>query len=106
MTTVLITGGSGFVGSHLAEALIADGDTVLAVDNFSTSTDGNIAHLRKHPLFRFARADVRDPVVLDRLASEADVIVHLAAAVGVKLIVERPVHTIETNVAGTEAVLK
>jgi nucleoside-diphosphate-sugar epimerase len=106
MSTVLITGGSGFIGTHLAEALIAAGHRVLAIDNFSTSRPDNVAQLRKHPLFQLARADVRDPVVLDRLASEADVIVHLAAAVGVKLIVERPVHTIETNVGGTEAVLK
>lgn len=106
MTTYLITGGAGFIGSHLAEALLTDGHRVRVIDNLSTGSLENIAHLRAHPQFAFARACITNTTVLDRLASEADVIVHLAAAVGVQLIVERPVHTIETNVMGTEAVLK
>lgn len=106
MTTYLITGGAGFIGSHLAEALLMDGHRVRVIDNLSTGSLENIAHLRAHPQFAFARACITNTTVLDRLASEADVIVHLAAAVGVQLIVERPVHTIETNVMGTEAVLK
>ena len=106
MTNYLITGGAGFIGSHLAENLMARGHAVSVVDNLSTGRLSNIAHLLNRPQFHYARASILDEVVLDRLASEADVVVHLAAAVGVKLIVERPVHTIETNVMGTEAVLK
>ncbi|MEW6365167.1 MAG: NAD-dependent epimerase/dehydratase family protein [Acidobacteriota bacterium] len=104
--TYLVTGGAGFIGSHLAEALLAQGHEVLVIDDLSTGRLENIAHLRPNPKFHFARADILDAVVMDRLASRADVVVHLAAAVGVRLIVERPVHTIETNIMGTEAVLK
>lgn len=102
----LITGGAGFIGSHLAEALLAQGHTVQVIDDLSTGRLRNIEPLLGIRNFHFARASITDDVVLDRLASQADVIVHLAAAVGVKLIVENPVHTIETNVMGTEAVLK
>ncbi len=102
----LITGGAGFIGSHLAEALLTRGDQVSVIDDLSTGRFENIAHLPGRPGFRFAIADVRDQIVLDRLASEADVIFHLAAAVGVQLVIEHPVHTIEANVAGTEAVLR
>jgi UDP-glucose 4-epimerase len=104
--TYLITGGAGFIGSHLADALLARGHRVLVIDDLSTGRYANIAHHAGEPRFHFARANILDGIVLDRLASEADVIVHLAAAVGVQLIVEQPVHTIETNVMGTEAVLK
>jgi UDP-glucose 4-epimerase len=104
--TWLITGGAGFIGSHLAEALLDAGQTVLAMDDLSTGRLANIQHLHDNPAFHFARASIMNDTVLDRLASSSDVIVHLAAAVGVMLIVEHPVHTIETNVAGTEAVLK
>lgn len=103
---VLITGGAGFIGSHLAEALLDRGDAVTVIDNLSTGRFENIAHLVGRPGFRFAIEDITKEVVLDRLASECDVVFHLAAAVGVQLIVEDPVHTIETNVMGTEAVLK
>jgi UDP-glucose 4-epimerase len=106
MTTVLITGGAGFVGSHLADRLLSMRHKVSVIDNLSTGRVENIQHLLAHPNFHFARASITNELVLDRLASEADVIVHLAAAVGVKLIVERPVHTIETNILGTEAVLR
>lgn len=105
-TTYLLTGGAGFIGSHLADALLLEGHRVLALDNLSTGQLGNIAHLRSHPNFQFIRASITDEVVLDRLASEASAIIHLAAAVGVQLIVEQPTRTIETNVMGTEAVLK
>jgi len=105
-STYLITGGAGFIGSHLADALLAAGHRVLVIDNLSTGRMQNIHHLMDHPLFHFARADITDGIVMDRLASQADVIVHLAAAVGVQLIVEHPVHTIETNVMGTEVVLQ
>jgi UDP-glucose 4-epimerase len=102
----LITGGAGFIGSHLAEALLARGDTVSIIDNLSTGRFSNIEHLASHPRFRFAIDSITNEVVMDRLASECDVIFHLAAAVGVKLIVENPVHVIETNILGTHAVLK
>ena len=101
----LITGGAGFIGSHLAEKLLADGHRVFILDNLSTGRWENIAHLDGNPRFHFARASIEEQVVLDRLASQSQVIFHLAAAVGVKLIVERPVQTIETNIRGTEQVL-
>ena len=102
----LITGGAGFIGSHLAEALLAQGHQVTVVDDLSTGRIENISHLFPHPAFRFAIETVVNETVMDRLASECDVIFHLAAAVGVKLIVERPVHTLETNILGTEMVLR
>lgn len=104
--TWLVTGAAGFIGSHLTDALIARGDIVLGLDNLTTGRLENVQHLLNHPRFHFARADVADAVVLDRLASQAAIIVHLAAAVGVELVVERPAYTIETNVMGTEAVLR
>src|SRR3990172_7401474 len=103
---VLITGGAGFIGSHLAEKLLSDGNHVTVIDDLSTGRFSNIEHLVPHPNFRFAIDTITNEIVLDRLASECEIIYHLAAAVGVMLIVEKPVHTIETNVMGTEAVLK
>jgi UDP-glucose 4-epimerase len=103
---VLITGGAGFVGSHLAEALLARGDEVCALDNLSTGSIDNIAHLKSHPKFSYTIDTVTNEPLLAELVDRSDVVVHLAAAVGVKLIVEAPVHTIETNVHGTEVVLK
>jgi UDP-glucose 4-epimerase len=102
----LITGGAGFIGSHLAEALLEIGHPVTVIDNLSTGRFENIEHLVQHPHFRFAIDSIMNEVVMDRLVSECDVIFHLAAAVGVMLIVDKPVHTIETNVMGMEAVLK
>ncbi len=102
----LITGGAGFIGSHLAEALLAGGHHVTVVDDLSTGRFENIAHLPDNPQFSFAIETITNETVMDRLVSECDVIFHLAAAVGVKLIVERPVHTIETNIMGTEVVLR
>lgn len=102
---VLITGGAGFIGSHLVRALLERGDRVSVLDNLSTGSFENIRAFAHHPLYSFAIDDVRNALVLDRLASEADAIVHLAAAVGVQLVVERPTETIETNVLGTHAVL-
>lgn len=104
-TRYLITGGMGFIGSHLAEALLDRGQQVTLVDDLSTGQFHNIEHLVDRPGFHFAVDDITSEVVLDRLASDCDVIFHLAAAVGVKLVVEDPVHTIETNVSGTQAVL-
>jgi UDP-glucose 4-epimerase len=102
----LITGGAGFIGSHLVDLLLVAGQRVLAIDDLSTGRLENVAHQFDHPNFHLARASITDVIVLDRLASQADVIIHLAAAVGVQLIVEHPVHTIETNIMGTEAVLR
>jgi UDP-glucose 4-epimerase len=102
----LITGGAGFIGSHLSQALLARGDRVTIIDDLSTGRFENIEHLTANSHFRFAIDSITNEIVLDRLASECDVIVHLAAAVGVKLVVQSPVHTITTNVGGTEAVLK
>lgn len=104
--TYLITGGAGFIGSHVTGALLDRGSRVLALDDLSTGRLSNIAAFVGHPRYQFAQANISDAIVLDRMASEADVIVHLAAAVGVQLIVERPVHTIETNIMGAEFVLK
>lgn len=104
--TWLVTGAAGFIGSHLCDALIARGDIVLGLDNLTTGRLENVQHLLHHPRFQIARADVADAVVMDRLASQAAIIVHLAAAVGVELVVERPAYTIETNVMGTDAVLR
>ncbi len=106
MTRFLITGGAGFIGSHLSEALLASGDTVTIIDDLSTGRFENVEHLASNPRFRFAIDNINNETVLDRLASECDVIVHLAAAVGVKLVVQFPVHTITTNIGGTEAVLR
>lgn len=103
---VLITGGIGFVGSHLAGTLLEQGHEVTVVDNLSTGRLDNVRHLTGHPGFHFAIDDITNAAVLDRLVSNCDVIFHLAAAVGVQLIVRDPVHTIETNVLGTEAVLQ
>jgi UDP-glucose 4-epimerase len=101
----LITGGAGFIGSHLCELLLEAGHTVVAIDNLSTGRLENVEHLRFNPKFQFVRETIDNLLVLDRLASEAHTIIHLAAAVGVKLIIEDPVHTIRTNITGTEAVL-
>src|SRR5512136_1697891 len=101
----LITGGAGFIGSHLCELLLSQGHRVVAIDNLSTGRPENIAHLRPLPHFQFVREAIGNAQVLDRLTSESEVVVHLAAAVGVQLIVQDPVHTIQTNIMGTEAVL-
>lgn len=106
MTRTLITGGAGFIGSHLAETLLSRGQHVTIIDDLSTGSLDNIRHLMGHERFRFAIETIGNEMVLDRLVSECDVIYHLAAAVGVQLIIQNPVHTIETNVMGTEAVLK
>jgi len=103
---VLITGGAGFVGSHLCEELLSRGDEVFVLDNLSTGSIDNIIHLKDRPRFHYTIDTVENEAVLAELIDRCDVVVHLAAAVGVKLIVERPVHTIETNVHGTEVVLK
>ena len=102
---VLITGGAGFIGSHLADACIARGDEVFIIDDLSTGSLDNVEQLANHPRFHCTVDSVRNDSLLEELVDECDVIFHLAAAVGVRLIVESPVRTIETNVRGTEDVL-
>ena len=102
---VLITGGAGFIGSHLTKRLLERGDRVAILDNLATGSFENITPFVGTVGFTFAIDDLSNALVLDRLASQADAIVHLAAAVGVQLVVERPTETIETNVLGTHAVL-
>lgn len=102
---VFITGGAGFIGSHLADAYLEKGDEVFVLDDLSTGSIDNIQHLRKHPRFHYTVDSVRHHQVVAELVDQCDVVYHLAAAVGVKLIVESPVTTIETNVHGTEVVL-
>ena len=103
---VLITGGAGFVGSHLSEALLERGDEVFILDDLSTGAIENVVHLKTNPRFHYTIDTVANEPVLAELIDRCDIVVHLAAAVGVKLIVEQPVRTIETNVHGTEVVLK
>jgi len=102
----LITGGAGFIGSHLAEALLGQGHDVSVIDNLSTGSIDNILHLKSEPHFAYVIDTIANEQILAELIDRCDVVFHLAAAVGVKLIVEQPVHTIETNVQGTEIVLK
>jgi UDP-glucose 4-epimerase len=103
---VLITGGAGFIGSHLAGPLLDAGHEVFVLDDLSTGSIDNLAHLKDRPGFHYTIDTVFNDRLVAEMVDRADVIFHLAAAVGVKLIVERPVHTIETNVHGTEVVLK
>ena len=102
----LITGGAGFIGSHLAEALALQGHQVTVIDDLSTGRLENVAHLTNMPGFRCVIDSVTNESVLLPLVEQCDVVFHLAAAVGVKLVVEAPIHTIHTNVDGTETVLK
>jgi UDP-glucose 4-epimerase len=102
---VLITGGAGFIGSHLSDAYIQRGDEIYIIDDLSTGTIENIQHLKGHPRFHYTIDTVHNVPVTAELVDQCDVIFHLAAAVGVKLIVESPVRTIETNVRGTEIIL-
>jgi UDP-glucose 4-epimerase len=102
----LITGGAGFIGSHLSELLLADGWEVYALDDVSTGSLENIEHLRENPNFHIVVESVLSPAVVSELVHKCDVVYHLAAAVGVRLIVEEPVHTLLTNIRGTETVLE
>ncbi|WP_165072397.1 GDP-mannose 4,6-dehydratase [Paludisphaera rhizosphaerae] len=102
---VLITGGAGFIGSHLADAYLARGDEVFILDDLSTGSIDNIRHLRERPNFHYTIESVHHGPTVAELVDQCDVVFHLAAAVGVRLIVESPVRTIETNVHGTEVVL-
>jgi len=101
----LITGGAGFIGSHLAEDLLERGDEVFIIDNLTTGSVNNIKHLRNNPRFHYTIDNIMNEPILAELIDQIDIVFHLAAAVGVKLIVESPVNTIETNIQGTEVVL-
>jgi len=103
---VLITGGAGFIGSHLAERLLEQGDEVMLMDNLSTGSMENIRHLKRYDRMQYFLEPIENRQLLAELVDEADVVYHLAAAVGVRLIVESPVRTIETNVNGTHLVLE
>jgi len=102
---VLITGGAGFIGSHLSESMLAQGHSVCVVDDLSTGSIKNISHLLGRTGFKFVRESVRNATTMTAMVDQCDMIYHLAAAVGVQLIVDQPVHTIETNIHGSEVVL-
>ncbi|MBL7220744.1 MAG: GDP-mannose 4,6-dehydratase [Phycisphaerae bacterium] len=102
---VLITGGAGFIGSHLTEALLSGGHLVTVVDDLSTGSLDNLSGVRDNSSFRFVRESVRETSTMTSLIDRCDMVFHLAAAVGVQLIVDHPVHTIETNIHGSEVVL-
>jgi UDP-glucose 4-epimerase len=101
---VLITGGAGFIGSHLADALIARGDQVVALDNFSTGSTANIKHITKN--FEIIDGDIRNTDLINETTKDVDLVLHMAAALGVKTILESPLESISTNIAGSEVVLK
>ena len=105
MQRVLITGGAGFIGSHLAEALVTEGKEVFVIDDLSTGSLANIAHLRDNPNFHFTKGSILNTADLEPLVEQVDFIYHFAAAVGVELVVRSPVFTIENNIRGTENVL-
>ena len=102
---ILITGGAGFIGSHLSQAMLERGHQVVVIDDLSTGSLDNIRHLLGRSDFHFVRQSVRDVPTTTAVVANCDRIYHLAAAVGVQLIVDRPVHTIETNIHGSEVVL-
>jgi UDP-glucose 4-epimerase len=101
----LITGGAGFIGSHLSELLLGDGEEVFVLDDLSTGSVETVRHLRDNPRFHFVVDSVLHPVIVNELVNKVDVVYHLAAAVGVKTIVEQPVRTLRVNLGGTETVL-
>jgi UDP-glucose 4-epimerase len=103
---VLVTGGLGFIGSHLAERLLAEGDHVVVLDNLLTGRRENLAAHAEHPGLRVVIGDAADPTVVEPLVDQADLVIHLAAALGVQLVVDRPLLCLETNLLATHAVLR
>lgn len=103
---VFITGGAGFIGSHMAERLLPDGHCVDIIDDLSTGSTSNIEHLKTYARFRYAIDSISNVGLVSEFTDRADIVIHLAAAVGVRLIIESPVRTIETNIRGTEVVLQ
>ncbi|MEN6458538.1 MAG: GDP-mannose 4,6-dehydratase [Thermoguttaceae bacterium] len=106
MRHCLVTGGAGFIGSHLVEALLARGDRVSVVDDESTGRIENLAAVQNHPRLSYTKGSVADEELVSRLVADADEVYHLAAAVGVRLIAQSPIHTIETNIYTTELILR
>ncbi|MFK3979461.1 NAD-dependent epimerase/dehydratase family protein [Micromonospora sp. NPDC050397] len=104
--TILVTGGAGFIGSHLVDALLARGDRVVVLDNLSTGRIANLDQASTHPDLHFVQGSVLDELVVDELVHRCDTVVHLAAAVGVKLIVEQPLKSLTTNIRGSEIVIE
>jgi UDP-glucose 4-epimerase len=105
-STFLVTGGAGFIGSHLVEALLARGCSVIVLDNLSTGVLSNLDSVAGHPGFRFVQGSVLDELVVDELTHQSDTVIHLAAAVGVKLVVEQPLRSLTTNIRGSEIVIE
>ncbi|GAA3962944.1 GDP-mannose 4,6-dehydratase [Actinomadura viridis] len=105
-TSYLVTGGAGFIGSHLADAMLARGDTVTVLDNLSTGDPARLEGARAYPGLRFVHGSVLDELMVDELVHQCDVVVHMAAAVGVKLVVEQPLRSLTTNIRGSEIVIE
>lgn len=103
---ILITGGAGFIGSHLTESLLSEGHKIKVIDNLSTGRFSNIAHLQDNPNFKYVIGTILDRNLMENLISECDIIYHLAAAVGVKYIIDNPLLSLQTNIMGTEYVLE
>src|SRR5438132_4648453 len=103
---VLVTGGAGFIGSHLCESLLEQGHEAWALDDLSTGRLENLSTFQRHPRFRFLEGDVRDPGLVKGLVAQADRVYHLAAAVGVKYVLENPLRSLITNIRGSEVVLE
>ncbi|HJE58092.1 MAG TPA: SDR family NAD(P)-dependent oxidoreductase, partial [Nocardiopsis listeri] len=102
----VITGGAGFIGSHLSDHLVAQGHEVIALDDLSTGSPSNVSQLQNSPAFRFVQGDILDRELVDELVAEADTVFHLAAAVGVYNIVDKPLQSLRTNLHGTETVVE
>ncbi|MGW0433590.1 NAD-dependent epimerase/dehydratase family protein [Micromonospora sp. NPDC003197] len=103
--TILVTGGAGFIGSHLVDALVARGDRVVVLDNLPAGRLSNLSRVAGHPNFEFVQGSALDEVIVDELVHRCDTVVHLAAAVGVKLIMEQPLKSFNTNIRGTQTVI-
>ncbi|MCO6008533.1 GDP-mannose 4,6-dehydratase [Actinoallomurus purpureus] len=104
--TYLVTGGAGFIGSHLIDALLARGDSVIVLDNLATGDPANLDEAGKHPGFRFVHGSVLDDLMVDELTHQCDAVIHLAAAVGVRLVVEQPLRSLITNIRGSQIVIE